>query len=91
MTDFFNPYKILGIPNFSSDEDIKRAWRSLSSKLHPDKGGDAEAFILAHSAYRIISDPKTKSTVDKDLLQLPVRNKEETLKASILSIMSFLI
>jgi len=35
-----NPYDILGIPESSSKKDIEKAYKKLSSKLHPDKGGN---------------------------------------------------
>ncbi len=35
---------------------VRRAYRNLISKSHPDKGGDPETFKLIHSAYEILSD-----------------------------------
>ena len=37
-------YEILEIAKTASDEDIKRAYRKLALKHHPDKGGDAKMF-----------------------------------------------
>ncbi len=36
-------YKILGLPNRSSDEEVKKTFRSLAKQFHPDKNPDPEA------------------------------------------------
>ena len=39
-----DPYKVLGLPRNASDEDVKRAYRTLAKKYHPDLNpGDQEA------------------------------------------------
>ncbi|MFH2106689.1 MAG: molecular chaperone DnaJ [Candidatus Micrarchaeota archaeon] len=58
-------YEILGIPKTASVEDIKKAYRTLAMKHHPDKGGDAEKFKELSEAYAALSDPKKKSTYDQ--------------------------
>ena len=37
-------YKVLGVQESSNQDDIKKAYRKLSLKHHPDRGGDAEQF-----------------------------------------------
>ena len=37
-------YKVLGVESNSSQSDIKKAFRKLSLKHHPDRGGNAEEF-----------------------------------------------
>ena len=46
-----NPYNVLGISKDSSKEDIKKAYRKLAMKYHPDKGGDPKKFQEINNAY----------------------------------------
>ena len=46
-----NPYKILGINEQATDEEIKRAYRAMAAKYHPDVGGDAWVFEQVRGAY----------------------------------------
>jgi molecular chaperone DnaJ len=61
-------YKILGVGRDSSPEDIKKAYRNLAMKYHPDKAGkDASAeskFKDISEAYETLSDPQKKSQYD---------------------------
>jgi hypothetical protein len=47
-----NPYTLLGIAPDATKRDIKNAYRRKARKLHPDAGGDDEAFKQLYSAYR---------------------------------------
>lgn len=57
-------YNILGIPKGSSKEDIKKAFRKLAHKYHPDKGGDESKFKEISEAYSVLSDDKKRSEYD---------------------------
>ncbi len=58
-------YTILGVPRGSSKEDIKKAFRKLAHKYHPDKtGGDATKFKEASEAYAVLSDDKKRAEYD---------------------------
>ena len=56
-----NYYSILGIDKMSADEKaIKRAYRKLAMKHHPDRGGDENKFKEVSTAYEVLSDKKKK-------------------------------
>lgn len=65
-------YNILGLQKNASDDDIKKAYRKLASKYHPDKyqDGDSEKaeaeekFKEAKEAYETLSDPARRSSYD---------------------------
>src|SRR3972149_9810689 len=57
-------YKILGIGKTATKEEVKKAFRELAHKHHPDKGGDAARFKEANEAYQILSDDKKRAEYD---------------------------
>lgn len=60
-------YEILGVPRDASQEDIKKAYRALAKKYHPDvcKEPDAnEKFAEIQVAYDCLSDPEKRSNYD---------------------------
>lgn len=59
-------YKILQLDKSCSDRDIKRAYRTLSKKYHPDKSsGDEQKFLEVAEAYEALSDPTTRKIYDQ--------------------------
>ncbi len=62
-------YEILGLEKGASDEEIKKAFRKLAIKYHPDKNqGDKEAeekFKEINEAYQVLSDPQKKAQYDQ--------------------------
>lgn len=62
-------YDILGVDKNAGDIDIKKAYRNLAKKYHPDLNKDnpsaAEKFKEINEAYEVLSDPTKKSNYDK--------------------------
>jgi molecular chaperone DnaJ len=58
-------YDTLGIAKNASKEDIKKAFRTLAHKYHPDKkGGDEQKFKEVNEAYSVLSDDKKRAEYD---------------------------
>jgi molecular chaperone DnaJ len=62
-------YELLGVKRDATDADIKKAFRSLAMKYHPDRNqGDKDAeskFREINSAYQVLSDPEKRSQYDR--------------------------
>jgi len=58
-------YKILGVAKNASAEDIKKAYRVLALKYHPDRGGDSEKFKEVNEAYQVLSNPQKRAQFDQ--------------------------
>lgn len=59
-----NYYDILGVSKNATQEEIKKAYRNLSKKYHPDKGGDEAKFKEISEAYSVLSDENKKNQYD---------------------------
>lgn len=65
---FEDYYKTLGVPRDASADDIKRAYRKLAHKYHPDRNQDPEAattFSKVSEAYEVLRDPDKRSKYDR--------------------------
>lgn len=59
-------YNILGVGKEASDDEIKKAYRKLAHKYHPDKSGGEEAkFKEVNEAYQVLSDKEKRSQYDQ--------------------------
>ena len=63
-----DPYKLLGVPKTASEAEIRKAYRSLAKKYHPDVNKDkpqmAEKFKEISAAYSLLSDKDMKKRYD---------------------------
>ena len=76
-----NAYETLGVPPESTIDDIKKAYRRLSTKWHPDVNKDPDAprtFAEISEAYAILSDPTKRAELDSRISQGLVENIAET-------------
>ena len=57
-------YARLGIDPSATQDDVKRAYRKLAVRMHPDKGGDEDAFAEIVEAYEVLCDDRRREIYD---------------------------
>ena len=60
-----NYYKILGLEPDVDTSEIRRAFRTLAKRHHPDEGGDEELFKQIGIAFYVLSDPQSREEYDR--------------------------
>ncbi len=66
MSEKRDYYEILGVGKSASDDEIKKAFRKLAVKYHPDKeGGDEPKFKEANEAYEVLKDKQKRQRYDQ--------------------------
>ena len=62
-------YEVLGVPQTADESEIKKAYRRLAMKYHPDRNqGDTEAeerFKQVQAAYEVLSSPEKRAAYDR--------------------------
>lgn len=70
-----DPYKVLGVAKNASEGEIKKAYRSLARKWHPDQNADnakaEEKFKEVQEAYDLVGDPKKRKEFDRGGFNIP--------------------
>jgi len=57
-------YSILGVAKNASEQDIRKAYKKMSMKHHPDRGGNEEQFKKINEAYQTLSDAQKRAAYD---------------------------
>ena len=60
-----NYYQVLGVQKSATPEEIKKAFKKLASKHHPDKGGSNAEFQRIQEAYAVLGDPQKRAQYDR--------------------------
>ena len=60
-------YSILGVTKGATKNELKKAYRSLVKKHHPDAGGNKETFLMLQLAWETLNDPIKKGKYDKTI------------------------
>ncbi len=63
-----NYYDVLGVKRDATDDQIKKAFRKLAARYHPDAGGDEQKFKEVSEAYTTLSDPQKRKEYDQLLM-----------------------
>jgi curved DNA-binding protein len=61
-------YDVLGVKRDATQDEIKRAFRKLAAKYHPDAGGDEDKFKEVSEAYNTLSEPDKRKQYDQMLM-----------------------
>ena len=60
-------YELLGIAPDADDDELRRVWRQLAKKWHPDRAGTDTTFIFQRlvAAYETLADPVKRAGYDR--------------------------
>ena len=75
--EIFDYYSRLELPVTDDQGLIKKSYRKMAMKTHPDKGGNKEDFQGVQQSYAILSDTEKKAELDKGLLDSAIKQNKE--------------
>lgn len=80
-----NHYEVLGIEKTATPAEIKKAYKRMAKKHHPDRGGDAQAMVLVNKAYDTLMDPAKREHFnltgeDKPLTDIDIEARNSILQ-----------
>lgn len=75
-----NPYHILGVSKNYSLEELKEKYKNLAMKVHPDKGGTEELFLLVTKCYKYLVQEFHKNVSQKEYHDLKKEFKQDIKK-----------
>jgi curved DNA-binding protein CbpA len=60
-------YELLGVESTATDEELRRVWRQVALKWHPDRAGTDTTFIFQRlsAIYAVLSDPEARAAYDR--------------------------
>jgi hypothetical protein len=62
-----DPYEVLGVDPHADDDEIRRVYRELAMRWHPDRAGTDTTFVFQKlaAAYAVLADPATRAAHDR--------------------------
>ena len=77
--DVTDPYVILGVPRDACSMDIKRAYRRLAMRWHPDKNAAAPRWVFQHmaAAYDVLGVEEERAKFDRGDYSMPDDGSDE--------------
>lgn len=84
---FVDHYKILGLPLDASEDEVKKTFRRLALRHHPDTSGeDGLVFLAVYNAYRILTDMARREEYDLQYRRHLQRMRQERVEQAALRI-----